>query len=89
MLLIAKLLLLVTINNQTKLMDVRPCVHNAQKLGRSLKLCVVRLVERPKHGWRDEIVGQQGAVWPRIAKDRESCRTLVESYFLQWKDSLE
>ena len=29
----------------------------------------VRSVGRPKCGWRDDIVGQQGAVWTRIAKD--------------------
>ena len=27
------------------------------------------------------------AVWTRIAKDRESWRTLAEGYFLQWKDT--
>ena len=32
----------------------------------------VRSVGRPKGRWRDDIVGQQGAVWTRIAKDRES-----------------
>ena len=32
----------------------------------------VRSAGRPKHRWRDDIVGQQGAVWARIAKDRES-----------------
>ena len=31
----------------------------------------VRSVGRPKCRWRDDIVGQQGAVWTRIAKDRE------------------
>ena len=31
----------------------------------------VRSVGRPKRRWRDDIVGQQGAVWTRIAKDRE------------------
>ena len=30
---------------------------------------------------------QQGAVWTRIAKDRDSWRTLAEDYFLQWKDT--
>ena len=30
-----------------------------------------RSVGRPKRGWRDDIVGQQGTVWTRIAKDRE------------------
>ena len=32
-------------------------------------------------------MGQQGAVWMRIAKDRERWKTLVEGYFLQWKDA--
>ena len=31
-------------------------------------------------------MGQQGAVWTRIAKDRERWRTLAEGYFLQRKD---
>ena len=35
----------------------------------------------------DDIVGQQGMVWTRTAKDRESWRTLGEGYFLQWKDT--
>ena len=39
--------------------------------------------------WRDDIVGQQGAVWTRVAKDRESWRALVEGYFLQWKDTAQ
>ena len=47
----------------------------------------VRSVGRPKHRWRDDIVGQQGAVWTRIAKDRESLRTVEECYILQWKDT--
>ena len=47
----------------------------------------VRSVGRPNHGWRDGIVGQQGAVWTRTAKDRERWRTLAEGYFLQWKDT--
>ena len=47
----------------------------------------VRSVGRLKHRWRDDIVGQQGAVWMRIAKDRERWRTLAEGYFLQWKDA--
>ena len=42
----------------------------------------VRLVGRPKHCLRDNIVWQQGMVWSRTAKDRE--RTLVECSFLQW-----
>ena len=29
-------------------------------------------------------MGQQGAVWTRIAMDRER---LAEGYFLQWKDT--
>ena len=47
----------------------------------------VRSVGRPKRRWRDDIVGQQGAVWTRIAKDRERWKTLAEGYFLQWKDT--
>ena len=47
----------------------------------------VRPVGRPKRRWRDDIVGQQGAVWTRTAKDRERWRTLGEGYFLQWKDT--
>ena len=35
---------------------------------------VVRSVERPKIRWKDDIVGQQGAVWTRIAKGREKER---------------
>ena len=31
----------------------------------------VRSAGRPKRRWRDDIVGQQGAVLMRIAKDRE------------------
>ena len=47
----------------------------------------VRLVERPKRRWRDDIVGQQGVVWTRTAKDRERWKTLAGGYFLQWKDT--
>ena len=32
----------------------------------------VRSVGRPKRRWRDDTVGQQGTVWKRTAKDRES-----------------
>ena len=39
----------------------------------------VRSAERPKRRWRDDIVGQQGEVWTRIAKDRESWRTLARA----------
>ena len=42
----------------------------------------VRSVGRPKRRWRDEIVGQQGAVWTRTAKDRERWRTLTEGFLL-------
>ena len=35
----------------------------------------VRSVGRQKRRWRDDIVGQQGAVWTRIAKDRERWKT--------------
>ena len=48
----------------------------------------VRSVGRPKRRWGDDIEGQQGTVWTRIAKDRESWRTLAESYLLQWKDTV-
>ena len=47
----------------------------------------VRSVGRPTRRWRDDIVGQQGAVWTRIAKDRERWKTLAEGFFLQWKDT--
>ena len=46
----------------------------------------VRSAGRPKR-WRDDIVGHRGAVWTMIAKDRERWKTLVEGYFLQWKDT--
>ena len=49
----------------------------------------VRSVGRPTRRWRDDIVGQQGAVWTRTAKDRERWRTLAENYYLQWNDSLK
>ena len=47
----------------------------------------VRSAGRQKRRWRDDIVGQQGAVWTRIAKDRQRWRALAEGYFLQWKDT--
>ena len=47
----------------------------------------LRSVGRSKRRWRDDIVGQHGVVWTRIAKDRESKRTLVEGYSWQWKDT--
>ena len=47
----------------------------------------VRSVGRPKRHWRDDIVGQQGAIWTRIAKDREKWKTLAKGYSLQWKDT--
>ena len=34
-------------------------------------------------------MGQQGAVWTRIAMGRESWRTVVEGYFPQWKDTVQ
>ena len=46
----------------------------------------VRSAGRLKRLWRDDIVEQQGVVWTRIAKDRESW-TLVEDYFVQRKDT--
>ena len=47
----------------------------------------VRSVGRPKRRWKDDIVGQQGAVWTRIAKGRERWKTLAECCLLQWKDT--
>ena len=47
----------------------------------------VRSAGRPKRRWRDDIVGQQGAVWTRTAKDRDRWKILAEGYFLQWKDT--
>ena len=47
----------------------------------------VRSAERSKRLWRDDIVGQQGAVWMRIAKNKDRWKTLAEGYFLQWKDT--
>ena len=50
----------------------------------------MHFVEQQKQcHWRDDIVGQQGAIWTRTAKDRESWRTLAEGYFLQWKDTAQ
>ena len=49
-----------------------------------------RSVGRPKRRWRDDIVGQQGAVWTRIATNRESWRTggglfpPVQGHSLEW-----
>ena len=40
---------------------------------------------RPKRHWRDGIVGQQGTVWTRIGKDRESWRTLANGMDKDWK----
>ena len=48
----------------------------------------VRSAGSPKC-WRDDIVGQQEAVWTRTAKDRESWTTLAEGYFLQLKDTAQ
>ena len=47
----------------------------------------VRSVGRRKRRSTDDTVGQHRAVWTRIAKDRESWRTLAEGYFLHWKDT--
>ena len=47
----------------------------------------LRSVGRPKRRWRDGIVGQQGAALTRRTKGREYWRTLVEGYFMQWKDT--
>ena len=41
----------------------------------------VRSVGTPKRRWRDDIVWQQGAVWTRIAKDRERWKTLAGGNF--------
>ena len=37
---------------------------------------------RSKRRWGDDTVGQQGTVWTRAAKVRESCRALALGYFL-------
>ena len=47
----------------------------------------VRSFGIPKRRCRDDIVGQQGAVRTRIAKDGERWRILAEGYFLQWNDT--
>ena len=47
----------------------------------------LRSVGRPKRRWRDDIVGQRGAVETKTAKDRESCRVLGAGYLLQRKDT--
>ena len=54
---------------------------------REWQIKFVRSARRLKHNWRDDIVGQRGAVRTKIAKDRESWRTLVGGYFLQWTDT--
>ena len=41
----------------------------------------VKSVGRPKRLCRDDIEGQQGAVWTRISKDKESWRPLAEGYY--------
>ena len=51
------------------------------------KIKGLRSIGRAKLRWRDDMVGQQAVVWTRIAKDRESWRTLADSFFLQWKDT--
>ena len=48
----------------------------------------VRSAGRPKRHWREDIVGQQGAVWTRIART-EKDGSLAEGYFLQWKDTAQ
>ena len=62
-------------------------VRSVGKVKAKVKVKGVRTVGRPKRRWRDDIVGQQGAVWTKITKDRESWRTLAEDFFLQWKDT--
>ena len=47
----------------------------------------VRSDGRPKRLWRDDIMGQQGTIWTKIAKDRESRKTFVGCCFLQWKNT--
>ena len=44
-----------------------------------------RSAGRPKRRWRDDIVGQQGAVWMRTENDGR----LAEGYFLQQKDKAQ
>ena len=50
----------------------------------------VRSVGRPKRRWRDDIVGQQGAVWTRTAKERkledsgEGLLPAEEGHSLEW-----
>ena len=41
----------------------------------------VRSFGRPRRSWRDDTVGQQGAVWTKTAKFRKSLRTLAEGTF--------
>ena len=49
----------------------------------------VRSAGRPKRRWRDDIVGQQGAVFDEDSKGQrnEKDGRLAEGYFLQWKDT--
>ena len=91
------------IRQRTRVTDIVQCVTNTKwKWARHIaqmkdnrwtirstewQIKDVRSVGRSKHRCRDDIVGQQGVVWTRIAKDRERWRTLAEGYFLQWKDT--
>ena len=62
-------------------------VHRAVKAARSL--CALSDRQRlPDQSEEQNVVeGQQGAVWTRIAKDRQSWRTLAEGYFPQGNDT--
>ena len=58
-------------------------IPSDKNVSRKWQIKSVKPVGRPKRRQRDGIVGQQGAVWTRTAKDRESWRTLAEGYILQ------
>ena len=49
--------------------------------------CMYGKLQQEKPLGVTDILGQQGAVWMRIAKDRERWKTLAEGYFLRWKDT--
>ena len=68
--------------HNTQMKDIRWTIRSTE-----WQIKGVRSVRRPKHHWRDDTVGQQGAAWTRIAKDRERWRTVAEGYFLHWKDT--
>ena len=62
-------------------MDIN-CGGNLEEIYRMANFIDIRIMEwqtedmrsvgRPKHCWRNNIVGQQGIVWMKTAKDRES-----------------